>query len=229
MNRWVDISAIVAATAALWALGFAWVTYVMSVRQQSTEEFQAIKSIVNGLRIELEFMKGWTGFGGEGYSKTIAKDKAQPDWSQPGRLIWKFDTAAISSLTRSPFLYRLSSIVEPFARLNFSVSRLFQLYDEYRNFVNSDPTVFLYSEESREHKQQVLNFNYIMHVNLIGGADSDDESCLFKAYGAAKSALDNFDAVLENETLPKWFWVGHFVSAACFVSGGFLLYRMFRA
>lgn len=230
VSKWVDVSAIVAATAALWALGFAWVTYVMSVRQEDTDELQAIKSIVNGLRIELEFMKDWTGFGGDGYSKTITLDKAPPDWSLPGRLIWKFDTAAISSLTRSPYLYGITSIVEPFARLNFSVSRLFQMYDEYRSFVNSDPAIFLTSRVSisEQHQQQVLRFNHTMHVSLIGGADSDDASCLYRAYASAKSALESFDANLKDKTLPPWFWFGHIVSVACFVSGGVLLYRLFN-
>jgi hypothetical protein len=42
-RTWVDISTIVAATAALWALGFAWVTYAMSVKQQKEDDFLAFK------------------------------------------------------------------------------------------------------------------------------------------------------------------------------------------
>src|SRR5208337_1539539 len=87
-SRWVDISTVVAATAGLWALAFAWVTYVMSVRQQDEDEFQALKSIVVGLGVELKLIKDWTATGGEGYSKAMT---SPPDWSQPNRFIWKFD------------------------------------------------------------------------------------------------------------------------------------------
>jgi len=223
-SKWVDISTVVAATAALWALAFAWVTYVMSVRQQHEDEFQALRSIVGGLGVELELIKDWTATGGQGYSKAMAPP---PDWSLPGRLIWKFDTGAVSRLTRSPYLYRLGDIVEPFARLNFSVSRLFQLYDEYRNFVNSDPAVFLARPVSVPHTAAILNFNRAMHIELIGGADSDDPACLYKAYKAAEAALAKFKGELKRRKPSGWFFAGHLVSAMCFISGLFLLYRFF--
>src|SRR6266849_2322067 len=214
-SKWVDISTVVAATAGLWALAFAWVTYVMSVHQQNEDEFQALKSVVDGLRVELDLMKDWTGAGGQGYSKTITLQTAPSDWSQPGRLIWKFDIEAISNLTRSPYLYRLRDIVGPFARLNFSVSRLFQLYDEYRSFVNSDPAVFLQARVPESHKSSVLQFNLTMHVNLIGGADSDDPNCLYKTYDAATSAYNKFGAELKQRKPPGWFCAGHLVSVMC--------------
>jgi hypothetical protein len=223
-NKWVDISTVMAATAALWALGFAWVTYVMSVYQQNKDEFQSLKSIVDGLGVELALMQEWTATGGQGYSKATA---SPPEWSRPDRLIWKFDIGAVSNLTRSPYLYRLGTIIEPFARLKLSVSRLFQLYDEYRSFVNSDPSVFLQSRVSQQHAAAIENFNRTMHVDLIGGADSGDPNCLYKAYNTATSALNKFKSDLRLQKLPRWFWVGHFVCGACFVSGFFLLYRLF--
>ena len=198
----------------------------MSVCQQNNDEFQALKSVVDGLRIELDLMKAWTGAGGEGYLKTMTLGMAPPEWSRPDRLIWKFDVEAVSSLTRSPYLYRLRDIVGPFARLNFSVSRLFQLYDEYRSFVNSDPGLFLSSGVPESHKNAILQFNMTIHVKLIGGADSDDPDCLYRSYGAATSALNSFDTELKRKFLPKWFWVGHLVSVACFASGILLLWTV---
>jgi hypothetical protein len=41
--EWAEISTIVAATAGLWALAFAWLTYVMAVRQQNQEEYLSLK------------------------------------------------------------------------------------------------------------------------------------------------------------------------------------------
>lgn len=221
--KWVDLSTVIAASAALWALGFAWVTYSTSVHQQNEDEYQALRSIVAGLRIELALMKDWTATGGQGYSKTM---ESPPDWSLPSRLIWKFDIGAVSNLTRSPYLYRLDGIIEPFARLNLSVSRLFQLYDEYRSFVNSDPSVFFSRPAPEQHLKMIHDFNRTMHVDLIGGEDSSDPSCLYKAYDAAAVALNKFESDLKSRKLPWWFWVAHFVCGACFVSGSLLLYEL---
>ena len=103
----------------------------MSVRQESQNEFLALKSITDGLSVELELMKPWTGAGGPGYSKNITPANAPPEWSLAGRVIWKFDYEAIRCLSSSAYLYRLGNIVEPFSRLSLSISKLFQLYGEY--------------------------------------------------------------------------------------------------
>jgi hypothetical protein len=232
---WVDVATVVAAAAGLWALAFAWLTYVMAVRQENQKELLALKSVVEGLRVELDVMKPWTGAGGQGYSKEMKPDEAPADWSNPTRLIWKFGFDAVANLSNSPYLYRLLDIVGPFARLNFSISRLFQLYDEYRSFVNSDPNLqsgpldaWVGVGVPDRAKKMVLNLNFRIHVNLIGGADSDDPTCLYKAYDGATSALNEFDAELRAAAWPWWFWIGHAVSAACFVSGVFLLFKLFR-
>ena len=227
MNRWVDISTIIAATAGLWALALAWLTYVMSVRQQTLDEFVALKSIATGLRVQMDLMKPWTGAGGPGYSRTLPPADAPLDWRLPGRLIWKFDFEAVSSLVSSPYLYRLRDIVEPFARLSLSISRLFQLYDEYRSFVNSDPAAAIALPVlSTPYTQAVLKFNYEMHVKLIGGEDSADPACLYKAYETANSALSKFESGLKKRTLPRWFWFGHVISGGGFLSGVLLLFRV---
>lgn len=239
MNKLVDASTIIAAIAGLWALSFAWLTYVMSVRQRYGDEFVTIKSIVQGLGVELELMKDWTtGPGGTGYSKKMMHSDAPPAWSQPGRLIWEFDCEAVSTLSSSSYVYRLGDLVPAFARLNFSISRLFQLYDEYRTFVNNKPTlhgvlldeqVGATGKKANEAFQNVIrNFNFDMHVNLIGGEDSGDPMCLYKTYGSAAAALRSFDANLKEKAPPWWFWVGHMICAGCFGSGIFLLFRLCR-
>jgi len=101
MNKLVDASTIIAAAAGLWALSFAWLTYVMSIRQHNRDEFVAIKSLVQGLRVELDLIKPWLGFGETGYSKKMTHREAPSDWAYPGRLIWKFDLAAVSTLPRN--------------------------------------------------------------------------------------------------------------------------------
>jgi hypothetical protein len=239
MNKWVDASTIIAATAGLWALAFAWITYFMSVRQQRHDEFIGLKSVVQGLKVELALMKPWTGAGGAGYAKTMTHDDGPPDWSLPGRLIWKFDVEAISTLSSSRYVYRLGELVAVFARLNFSVSRLFQLYDEYRTYANNHPLLDgvlidervgrLGAAANMIFQRVIRDFNYEMHVRLIGGVDSDDPACLYKAFDAAVSALDKFDSELKEEALPWWFRIGHAISATCVLSGILLLIRLICA
>jgi len=230
---WVDVATVVAAVAGLWALAFAWLTYVMAVRTQNKEEFLALKSVVEGLRVELDVMRPWTGAGGPGYSKEMKPEAAPADWYNPTRRIWKFGFDAVASLSSSPYLYRLRDIVGPFARLNFSISRLFQLYDEYRSFANSHPDIQsgwlnAWAGVPVTIKTMIFDFNFQIHVNLIGGADSDDPMCLYRAYDGAIAALNKFDADLRARALPWWFRIGHVVSAVCFVSGIFLLFELFR-
>jgi hypothetical protein len=236
MTNPVDASAIIAAISGLWALSFAWLTYFMSIRQRNHDELIAITSIVRGLDIELALMKPWTGAGGPGYSKNMTTANAPPDFSEPGRMIWKFECAAISTLSSSSYVYRLGDLVAAFARLNFSISRLFQLYDEYRAYVNNNPTLngVLLSDHvgsSGAQKNLVFHaviqrFNLDMHSKLIGGKDSDDPSCLYKTYEVATSALGEFNAKLKEEALPWWFWIGHVIAFGCLSSGLFLLTRL---
>jgi len=47
--------------------------------------------------------------------------------------------------------------------------------------------------------RDVLSYNHQMHVKLIGGEDSDDPACLYKAYEAASSVLGMFDDRLTEE------------------------------
>lgn len=223
----VDISTVAAATAGLWALAFAWWIYVQSFEQQSADEYKALKSIVKGLSIELELMGSWAGAGGSGYSQSMTRESAPKDWSEPFRLIWKFDVGAVSNLTRSPYLYRLDDIVGPFARLNFSVSRLFQYYDEYRAFANSDPSVF--SAPHQWHIKVIWNFNFKIHVELIGGEDSPDVMCLYHTYKAATVALVKFEDNLKPRETPWWIYVGNVVGIMFVIAGGaFLLLEFFH-
>ena len=142
-------------------------------------------------------------------------------------MIWRFGFEAFPSLLSSPYLYRVRDIVDPFARLSFSISRLFQLYDEYRTFVNSAPGIFASGDPPTPYAAAIFRFNFEMHVRLIGGADSDDPACLYRSYEAATSALGTFENGLKATELPRWFWIGHMASAAAFVSGMFLLVRVF--
>src|SRR3989442_3990393 len=130
MSKLLEASTVLAAVTGLWAVSFAWWTYIVTVRQQNENEFVGLRSIIEGLRSELELMKPWTGADGDGYSLNLQPHDFPPDWSNPSRVIWKFGYDTIRSLPGSPFAYHLRTIVPPFVRLTYSISRLFQFYDE---------------------------------------------------------------------------------------------------
>jgi hypothetical protein len=239
MGNLVDVSTVLAAVTGLWAISFAWWTYVAAVRQQNENELVALKSIIEGLRNELDLMKPWTGADGDGYSQNLRREEYPSDWSNPSRIIWKFGYDTIRSLSQSPYAYHFRTIISPFVRLTYSVSRLFQFYDEYRAFVASRPQLYdqveasylngqpgTLSEEQRQFLSEVRDFNRRIHLGAIGGKDARDEACLYKAYKTACEALDRFDATLESRALPKWFFLVHFVSALTFLSGVYLICRL---
>ena len=76
---WVDVATVVAGVAGLWALAFAWLTYVMAVRQENQKELLALRSVVEGLRVELDVMRPWTGAEGQGYSRQMKPEDAPAD------------------------------------------------------------------------------------------------------------------------------------------------------
>jgi len=229
VTRLVDLSTVIAAAAALWALGFGWFTYVRSVQAENEDEFAALKSVVTALRAELDFMKDWAL--DPGYSKTLTREQAQedhPDWSMPSRIIFRFSSDAIEGLSNSRYLYDLESLVEPFSRLKLSISKLFQLHDEYRAFANSNPNVLTSVPEWYAHR--IFELNYQMHVGLIGGPDGNPD-CLYRAYRDAGSALKKFDDHLKKKSVwgSWWYGVGHVIASLCLFAGGLLLFRAFRS
>lgn len=231
MSELFETATILASVAGLWAIAFAWLTYVMTVRIQKEDRYVSLKSIVQGLRTELELMEPWTGYGGPGYSKNLQRQDCPEDWWNPSRIIWKFPWDTIRGLPASPYVHFLKDIINPFVRLNFAISKLFQLYDEYRTYVMSRPQLYdavqkeiagvdnSGSIEQKTYRQGVFAFNYKIHKDVIGGNDSRQEACFYKAYSGARAALDQFENGLKVQPLPGWFLIGHMIAVLAFGSG----------
>jgi hypothetical protein len=241
-HQWVDVSTVLAGVAGMWTIAFAWWTYVVTIHNHNENKFVALRGTVQGIRSELELMKPWTGAGGDGYSKSLPIDQCPKDWYVPSRIIWKFSYDTIRGVPSSPFLYHLHAIVKPLVELTFSISRLFQFYDEYRGYVNGRPDLYdsvqwnasqgqgsALTKAEQQYLEAVFDFNYRIHCHAIGGRDSEDANCLFHAYGRAATAVDEFDRGLRVERLPKSFWAVHILSILSFVGGLYLLMRVFLA
>jgi hypothetical protein len=80
-------------------------------------------------------------------------------------------------------------------------------------------------------EQVYVNHIYMMnesiHQGLIGGADSPDEVCLYKAFRSARRALREFKQELRPEPLPSGFWVLHMLAGALALDGLWQVLRWF--
>ena len=63
--------------------------------------------------------------------------------------------------------------------------------------MTSDPAVLAIPiEQNHLLPNVVFMYNFLIHVQLMGGEDSDNPRCLYKAHGEAVSALVEFEASL---------------------------------
>jgi hypothetical protein len=58
----------------------------------------------------------------------------------------------------------------------------------------------------------IFMMNEAIHQGLVGGADSNDEVCLYKAFRNARNALQGFKSGLRREPLPSGYWVLHLIA-----------------
>jgi hypothetical protein len=70
--------------------------------------------------------------------------------------------------------------------------------------------------------------NESLHQGLIGGADSNDEVCLYKAFRTAQKALPDFKKELKRGERPNWFPILHTVAGALAWLGFWEVMRWFE-
>jgi hypothetical protein len=241
MRQLVDLSTILAAVAGLWALAMAWWTYVESVREHNQDIYDGLKSVLRGLRSELDFMKYWSGSYSTGYPQKQKIQDSPADWSYPSRLIWAFPYETIKGLPQSPYAFHMRELIGPFLKLSFSISKLLQFYAEYRKYILAQPELYHFfklrklsdantplSPQQKEYADIARDFNYRIHVGAIGGEDSTDEECLYKAHRRAFETLNTFEAALRKPSTPWLFWLGHAFSLLFFLIGLYLFVRLVR-
>lgn len=82
------------------------------------------------------------------------------------------------------------------------------------SIVLPDPSQVGLTPEERVYVNHIFMMNEWMHQLVIGGADSADETCLYKAFRTARGALQGFKQGLRREPLPGWFRLLHIVAGA---------------
>lgn len=230
--------------ATIWAAAGAWFTFFTAARGSRKQNYEGILNLIAGIEAELELVSDWAS-GGEtdvGYlqSKTpVELTREHEDWFYPSRQIFSFDTPSLQSFTTSAQLRHLTGIVRPLVRLNYSIHRIFDLHNELRTFVNSHPDLYdrvlkklaqkpnAYTPDELVYMNIIFGMNLRIHQQLIGGADSQDELCLYKAFRIARKAVSDFKTKLRPEPLPKWYWLLHVIAAYLALNGLWQIARWF--
>jgi hypothetical protein len=128
-----------ASVGTLWSAAGAWFTYVASAWSTRQQNHDGLMNLVAGIEAELDLVSEWAsgGEGEKGY--LLSKSRAELmdehlDWFNPSRLVFGFDTPALSALTSSPFARSVGAKLPTFVRLNHSIRRLLEYLDNSRRF-----------------------------------------------------------------------------------------------
>lgn len=237
-----------AAIATLWGAAGAWFTFLLTARASRQQTYDGILNLITGIEAELSLVESWASGkeGDEGYLKRDDNPSAlaqrHPDWFNPSRHIYTFESPTLSNFTNSPFVAHLKPLVPVLVRLSNSIHRLFDFVTtKYNPFVASDPGSYQgavknlslgVSLKNLELNEQVyVNFvfdmNRTIHQSLIGGADSTDEACLYMAFRSARSAIDDFKRNLRVEPPPWWYRILNTLAVCLIVIGFIEVFRWF--
>jgi hypothetical protein len=249
---WAQIATMWAASGA-W---FTYVAAAVASRQQTYEGIiNVVEGLEAELELVSQWASGEEG--SQGYvSKTRAQLTTEhPDWFNPSRAVFTFSTPTLNNLTNSLNARSLTPIVRPFVMLNHSIRRLFENLDRYQAFaygntamyqsvlrkfgpartspimpasiVTPHPSKVGLTSEEQDYVNLIFGMNETIHQRLIGGADSTDEICLYKAFRTSRKALHDFKAGLKREPLPAWFWLLHIVAGTMAAIGCWQVMRWF--
>ena len=243
---WVDIvgaAGFWGSVAQILGISAAWFAFVTERREARRRTFESVKDIITGLEAEMALISLWASGKPDnpGYRPIAAEEywkdeRTRAEWSDPERIIYPFDYPTVKSLTQSQHVRLLGPIIGEFVRLNYSIVRMFDFYAEYRRYVIARPALVdtvgpklgkdgaEFSEEEKLFLASVFSYNYRIHVQYIGGKDSEDPTCLYHAFRSAEGSLADFKKRLRQERAPRWHSVGHVVAGAGLLVATLLLY-----
>lgn len=230
----------------MWAAAGAWFTFYAQVMTSRTQNQNAIMNLIAGLEAELELISFWAG-GAEGdlgylQSQTEGQlTREHEDWFNPSRQIFKFEAPALEALTTSAQLSRLTPLIKPLVRLNYSIRRVFDLHSELRTFALAHPQLYESvvrklsvkipvkgcTQDEQVYMNHIFGMNRNIHQRLIGGADSSDDFCLYKSFRSAKTAVATFKEGLRPEPVPRWYWLLHLSAGFLALNGMWQILRWF--
>lgn len=84
------------------------------------------------------------------------------------------------------------------------------------------------TEDEKIYVNHIFMMNETIHQGIIGGADSEDENCLYKTFRQALNALGKFKQELKREPLPNWFPILHIIAGGLASMGFWEVMRWFE-
>jgi hypothetical protein len=96
------------------------------------------------------------------------------------------------------------------------------------SIVSPSPSQIGLTAEEQVYVNHVFMMNEAMHQGLIGGVDSADDVCMYKAFRIAQKALREFKEGLRREPLPGGYWVLHILAGALAFDGLWQVLRWFE-
>lgn len=86
-----------------------------------------------------------------------------------------------------------------------------------------------WTERELDYLNYVFGMNEKIHQQLIGGADSTSDLCLYKSFRAARKELQEFTASHQKpQGQPQWYWILHLVASFFFLNGIWQILRWFE-
>jgi|SRR5581483_394771 len=234
-----------ASVATIEAAAGAWISFWSTVKASRKQAYDSVLNLLTGIEAELDLVSAWAS--GEEGSHGYLQSKTQQDlvnehsdWFFPTRQIFTFDYPLLQTVTTYTQLRDLTPIVQPLVFLNDALRKVFDLHAELRTFANSHPALFdsvskklsktpnTFTTDEQVYMNLIFGLNKRIHHDFIGGADSTNERCLYKAFRKAKTAVAQFKNTFKPEPLPRWYVVLHVASALLALNGLWQMARWFR-
>ncbi len=73
----------------------------------------------------------------------------------------------------------------------------------------------------------IFSMNRGLHQTLIGGIESKDDYCLYRAFRIARNAVNEFKTSFRREKNPGWYVILHALAILFFVNGLWQVLRWF--
>lgn len=230
----------------MWAAAGAWFTFYAAMMTSRTQNQNAVMNLIAGLEAELELITFWASGADEDLGYLQLQTAAQlarehEDWFNPSRQIFRFEAPALEALTTSPQLSRLTPLIKPLVRLNYSIRRVFDLHSELRTFAVAHPHLYKSvvrklsaktpvkgcTQDEQVYMEHIFGMNRKIHQELIGGTDSTDDFCLYKSFRCAKTAIATFKKELRPEPVPWWYLLLHLSAGFLALNGMWQILRWF--
>jgi hypothetical protein len=200
--------------ASLIALAFGWFVFRSEQFSRNSQEFRWTRKVLQGLRQDLSVIQVWASryepASVESYRKTAFKD-----WSNPGRVIYRFNHDWITKARLKPPMEFDAPLIQSLTALDQSITAFFDLLNRFEGMVQGNNPVsrstYLklvsahqdqdskepqITQEEDQLRELAFRMNYQIHVGFIG-SDRDCDKARPGLYWSYEQARINVARITE--------------------------------